>query len=388
MNDPLSTRATGRPGGTGIDVASTNTDQSSGPDSGDAPHWLDEHIDVEAPSDRFEAYERDFEARALDREAHRRAHRRVRAAARPRRAPVHDRAEIVAGLTDLDDTLASGFGERTTYIPGELERAWLLPAVGPFFVSGLITDITRMVKGGKEACVYQCAAAPGLGVAFVAAKVYRPRRFRNLRNDARYREGRQMLDADGKALRGQREDRAIRKGTRAGKAMKHASWLAHEYKTLERLRDAGADVPEPIAMGDNCIIMDFVGDEHRAAPTLSDTRIRRTEAPALLEQIVRNIEIMLSLQLVHGDLSAYNILYWQGEPTLIDFPQAVDAYENPAARELFGRDVIRVCEHLARRGASVDGAALAERLWSRHVRADPWSRPRPGHEETMDVDTW
>ena len=349
--------------------------------NGNSPHWLDDLFKDELPQDPYEAFDvEDFEAFIGDRKAHRTA----RTAGRPRRGPVMERAEIVASLTDLDDTLETGFVDQTTYRPGEVEQGWLLPALGPFFNSGLITDISRMVKGGKEACVYQCVAQEGLGVPFVAAKVYRPRRFRNLRNDAMYRQGRQLLDSEGKELRGSRADRAIRKGTKVGKAMKHSSWLSHEYDTLEKLYAAGADVPAPIAMGDNCILMEMVGDDLRAAPPLSDTRITKEDAPALFERLVWNIELMLSLQFVHGDLSAYNVLYWDGEPTLIDFPQTVDAYDNPNARKIFQRDVTRICEYFTKSGLNEDSTRLASSLWQRHVRTDAWSRPHPGHTESFE----
>mgnify|MGYP000925870685 CR=1 FL=1 len=57
----------------------------------------------------------------------------------------------------------------------------------------IITDVLHQVKGGKEATVYCCAAHPSTGVDLIAAKVYRPREFRQLRNDAQYRQGRRIL---------------------------------------------------------------------------------------------------------------------------------------------------------------------------------------------------
>jgi len=73
----------------------------------------------------------------------------------------------------------------------------------------------RQVKGGKEATVYCCAAHPATGQDLLAAKVYRPRIFRQLRNDARYRQGRQILGGTAKVVRDHRHLRAVRKGTRS-----------------------------------------------------------------------------------------------------------------------------------------------------------------------------
>jgi serine/threonine-protein kinase RIO1 len=76
---------------------------------------------------------------------------------------------------------------------------------------------------------------------------------------------------------------------------------------------------------------------------------------------------MLSLGIVHGDLSAYNVLYWQGKITLIDFPQVVNPVDNPDAPAIFERDVTRICQYFAAQGAVRDPVATAEALWSDYV---------------------
>ena len=103
----------------------------------------------------------------------------------------------------------------------------------------LLTDVLCRVKGGKEANVYCCQSHPGVGMELLAAKLYRPRMLRNLRNDARYRQGRDYLDEFGKVIHDSRLLVAIRKGTSIGKETSHTSWLEHEYRTLEVLRAAG-----------------------------------------------------------------------------------------------------------------------------------------------------
>jgi len=95
--------------------------------------------------------------------------------------------------------------------------------------------------------------------------------------------------------------------------------------------------------------------------------------------VLENIRLMLSYGRVHGDLSAYNILYWNGDVTLIDFPQVVnsmvgrstkhplDSKPNPDAYDILARDVIRVCDYFGRQGADVDAPKLVDALWSRFV---------------------
>ena len=80
---------------------------------------------------------------------------------------------------------------------------------------------------------------------------------------------------------------------------------------------------------------------------------------------------MLQHGFVHGDLSAYNILYWQGEIMLIDFPQVIDTHSNQSAQAVLNRDVMRVCQYFRRYGLQVDHNQLAEELWERYAAPDP-----------------
>lgn len=91
------------------------------------------------------------------------------------------------------------------------EYQWIVHALGGFYADSLINDVLRAVKGGKEASVYCCEAHPAMGVKLLAAKIYRPRIFRNLKNDAPYREGRELLDEEGKGIRDTRRQRALKK---------------------------------------------------------------------------------------------------------------------------------------------------------------------------------
>src|SRR5512139_2383444 len=86
---------------------------------------------------------------------------------------------------------------RLTYKASRHERLWIVESLGNFYDLQWLTDVLRLVKGGKEASVYQCAADPQIAAEFIAAKIYRPRMFRSLKNDYLYREGRANLDDAG-----------------------------------------------------------------------------------------------------------------------------------------------------------------------------------------------
>jgi RIO kinase 1 len=159
---------------------------------------------------------------------------------------------------------------------------------------------------------------------------------------------------------------AIHKRTEYGRELLHTSWLEHEFQTLQVLHDAGADVPQPYVSGNNAILMTYYGDAVMGAPTLNDVDLDYTEARELFERVIHNVELMLTHNRVHGDLSAFNILYWDGDIVLIDFPQAIHPDINHSAFQIFERDVVRVCEYFQRQGVRSQPRKLAADLWERH----------------------
>jgi RIO kinase 1 len=313
-------------------------------------------MDFDLYGDSYSEYETQFDPMHTDRQARRK--RKPKAKHVPKKA----QTEVVASIGE--NTGVEG-GLKTTYQPGIFEEGWLLSSLQSFYDSALIVDVMARVKGGKEANVYRCAAHESVGSQWVAAKVYRPNMFRNMRNDAVYREGRAILNARGRTVKESesRVQRALSKKTAFGQEVAHTSWLMHEFGTLQTLYNAGAAVPAPISSNGNSILMGYIGDADGAAPTLSEIELDADEAGALFDTVMENIRLMLDLNMVHGDLSAYNILYWDGAVTLIDFPQVIDARGNAQAETILQRDVTRLCSYFGAQGVRCDAAVLAERLW-------------------------
>jgi RIO kinase 1 len=278
-----------------------------------------------------------------------------------------------AGFLNGQDDSRRNF--KFTYSAARFEEWWLLESLGEFYEHKWITDVLRRVKGGKEASVYLCRSGPAIDAPLVAAKVYRPRSLRNLKNDGQYRIGRVDLDVNGKAIVRDGDLHAMEKRTNYGEELRHQSWIAYEFQTLETLHQEGADVPRPYAMEKNAILMDYIGDIDSAAPTLNTVSLDRDEVKPLYERVVRDIDLLLKNQRIHGDLSAYNILYWEGEISLIDFPQVVQPDSNPAAWTIFRRDVTRICQYFASQGLRRDAGKLATELWTSH-----------GHRVVQEVD--
>jgi RIO kinase 1 len=271
------------------------------------------------------------------------------------------RAQSAEFLKGQDDSSRSF---KYTYKAARFEEWWLLESLGEFYEHKWITDVLRRIKGGKEATVYLCRGSEATESALVTAKVYRPRSLRNLKNDGNYRTGRTDLDINGNAIVKDGDVHAMQKRTNYGEGLRHQSWIAYEFQTLAMLKEAGADVPKPYAMEKNAILMEYIGDVDTAAPTLNSVALTRDEAHPLFDRVVRNVDLLLSNERIHGDLSAYNILYWDGDITLIDFPQVVHPENNPAAWTIFQRDVTRVCQYFKAQGVKCDARKLAAELWT------------------------
>ena len=266
-----------------------------------------------------------------------------------------------------DDLAAMGAAEGAfnfSYHASRHEAAWLKSSLAGLYHQQWLDDVVGLIKGGKEATVYLCQAHASAGTDFLAAKVYRPRMFRNLKNDSEYQVGRLKLDSSGNVITNEGMLNAIRHKTAYGWQLSHTSWIEFEFQTLAALYQAGGDVPRPYARDDNAILMDYIGEPGRPAPLLSEVTLGAREARRLFDRALHTVELLLQQGRIHSDLSAYNILYWEGAIALIDFPQVIDVAANPNALRIFRRDIARLAEYFIRQGVRVDARRLADRLWT------------------------
>ena len=232
-----------------------------------------------------------------------------------------------------------------------------------FLGEGFITDVIRILRTGKEASVHLCRANRSTtGQDLLALKVYHPLDRRDFRDESIYR--------DGEWIKERRVRVALEKRTKFGRDIQSEVWVGREWETLSALSEAGAPVPRPIARSEDAILMTYIGDEDDAAPQLRSIRPTPAQAQDLLEQLVAAMASMLYRNVVHGDLSAYNVLVWDGRVTVIDLPQAVDPRKNRHARGLLERDVARIVDHLKRYGAEGSAAAITDDLYTQWQYAD------------------
>ena len=219
-----------------------------------------------------------------------------------------------------------------------------------------LDDDVGMLKTGKEAEVFVVERRHGDAVNLLAAKRYRDLRRRAFRNDVAYRADRNL------GPKAHREQRAIDKGSAAGLVMHAQLWAAHEFDTLTKLWSAGVAVPYPVQLLGTELLLEYLGDEDEGAMRLVQARVTPTERDGLLEQAVTLLRDLTANGVVHGDLSPYNLLVWQGRLYAIDLPQAVHPNRNPNGLDFLHRDVVNVLGWFARKGARVDPEALFAEL--------------------------
>jgi RIO kinase 1 len=233
----------------------------------------------------------------------------------------------------------------------------------PFRGQALITGQGEMLKPGKEATVYKFApgaASAQLGLAWVAIKVYKDIQKRSFNGVKPYLEGR--LAESGMSRRNVLHTLSSAEGMQG-------FWVGAEYKTLSRLFDAGVPVPRPLACAENAVAMEFLGGE-QACPRLSEARLPAAVAPAFRKELLDGVEKMLTLDIVHGDLSPYNVLVRDNRPVIIDFPQAIDPRFHSEAARILERDLANVLKHFEREYGipAPEPQRYAESLLRRHNR--------------------
>jgi RIO kinase 1 len=218
---------------------------------------------------------------------------------------------------------------------------------------GVIDEVIRPLKSGKEASVYVVRA----GDEIRCAKVYKDMRQRSFQARAQYQEGRK--------IRGSRDSRAMSKSTRYGRKEQETAWKNTEVDALYRLAAAGVQVPKPYGYFNGVLVMELVTDEQgRSAPRLGEVELSPGQARDYHAFLIRQIVRMLCVGLIHGDLSEYNVLVAPQGPVIIDLPQAVDAAGNNSALAMLERDVANINACLGRFAPELLATEYAREMWA------------------------
>ncbi len=223
----------------------------------------------------------------------------------------------------------------------------------PLIDDGVIDEVIRSLKSGKEATVYLVRS----GAHMRCAKVYRDMAQRSFQKRARYQEGRKV--------RGSRQARAMSKRTRFGRKEQEAAWKNAEVDALYKLVAAGVRVPKPYGYFNDTLIMELVTDAAGdPAPRLGEVDLSPGTAREYHRYLVQQVVRMLSIGLIHGDLSEFNVLVGHDGPVIIDLPQAVNAAGNNGALAMLERDVNNLRGTLGRFAPELLQTEFAREIWA------------------------
>jgi len=192
---------------------------------------------------------------------------------------------------------------------------------------GIIKAMGGVISTGKEADVFH---AIGEGDREMAIKIYRI-----ATSDFQSMEDYLIGDPRFANIRSTKKDIVF-------------AWTRKEQRNLERAGEAGVKVPTPITSERNILVMEFIGKDGVSAPRLKDVK---PEDPGKIYDIIADYmrRLYQEARLVHGDLSEYNILLYDGEPIIIDMGQAV-MLEHPMSREFLSRDIKNVVRYFKKMG--------------------------------------
>jgi len=225
-------------------------------------------------------------------------------------------------------------------------------SLAPLVDYGIVTDVVRPLMSGKEAQVF-IVVSDG---KYCVAKVYKEAQNRTFKHRAEYTEGRKV--------RNSRDQRAIGKRSKHGRAQDEAAWRSTEVDMIHRLHAAGVRVPTPHHFVDGVLIMELILDaDGQPAPRLADLVFDPAGAQAMYDRLIREVLRMLCAGVVHGDFSDFNVLVGADGPVIIDFPQSVDTAHNTNARKLLLRDVDNMHRFLSTFAPNTRRFPYAEEMW-------------------------
>jgi len=273
----------------------------------------------------------------------------------------------------LDPTFVFDYQSYDDLDPGQRWSTWLEveplmrgPEPRPNWLvtsQGAVDTELGILKTGKEADVYLLERAdphePGSGVV-MAAKRYRDTDHRSFHRSAAYTEGRKT--------RNTRDTRALNKKSAHGRAVASGQWAWAEWQSLVNLWQLDVPVPYPVQIDGTEILMEWITVDGDSAPRLAQTRPAPDLLQSYFDQLREAMATMAQEGMVHGDLSAYNILAAGERLVIIDLPQVVDLVGNPTGMDFLLRDCTNVCGWFRSRGLEVDGHDLFAELVTQPAR--------------------
>ncbi len=136
------------------------------------------------------------------------------------------------------------------------------------------------------------------------------------------------------------------------------AWAQREYRNLLAARDAGVKVPTPLAILNNILVLEFIGNRE-PAPKLKDSYPANPKK--FFDEIVGELKKLFKAGLVHADLSHFNILNHNEHPVLIDFSQTT-TLDDLSAKGYLKRDIYNLCNFFGKLGITADVETVLKKI--------------------------
>jgi RIO kinase 1 len=225
--------------------------------------------------------------------------------------------------------------------------------IKPLYEDGIVDEVLSRLMSGKEAIVYVVRC----GTDIRCAKVYKEVHKRSFKKAVEYQEGRRG--------RNSRRGRAMENKSSYGRKQQEEAWQNAEVDALYRLAEAGVRVPQAYGCFDGVLIMELITDVNGdVAPRLNDVALTQEQAIEDHTSVMNDVARMLSVGVIHGDLSEFNVLLDEHGPVIIDLPQAVDASGNNNAKSMLERDVNNMTNYYAQFAPELANSQYDKEIWN------------------------
>jgi RIO kinase 1 len=224
----------------------------------------------------------------------------------------------------------------------EVFDKYTLSTIEKLFSDKVLKLIDFPISTGKEGNVFRAITPKN---EIVAVKIYRT-------SNATFRHISEYIFGDPRftSIKNTRKDLVF-------------AWTKKEYKNLERLKKVKVRAPKPIIFSKNILVMQYIGNKKESAPLLKNVELSNPQK--VFNELITFIKKMYKkAELVHGDLSAFNILYFQNKPYLIDLGQGV-LIEHPKAQEFLRRDIHNIVHYFKKYKIKADEKDIFENIISK-----------------------
>jgi len=206
---------------------------------------------------------------------------------------------------------------------------------------GFIDTLEHPISTGKEAKVFKGLQPDGVPIAIKVMRV----------NTAVFKKYRMYIQGDPRF-----------KNFGGGVRNLIFTWTKKEFSNLKRMHKGGLRVPEPITFSKNILVMEYLEYEGYPAPMLKDVPFDDESLEIIFNDVVSDYKTLYqTLNMVHGDLSEYNILIMDDYPYIIDVSQSV-TLSHPKSEELLERDVTNIINYFSDHGIETDKEKLIKEI--------------------------